>query len=232
MNNTNPYVKPTPFIDSDSPAIIEHARSLVSEGGTETERAVKLFYAVRDGIRYNPYRMAVTRNEYRASFVLAQGDGFCVQKAVLLAALSRASGVPCRLRFATVKNHLVTQRLKDLMGTDLFVFHGYNEFLLEGRWVKATSAFNLALCEKFGVPPLDFDGTADAVLHPFDAAGKRYMEYLHDYGPFDDLPFDAMMEEFRKYYPRIMEALEARSAAQTGDFEREAEDEHRAGGRQ
>jgi transglutaminase-like putative cysteine protease len=227
MNNKNTFLEPTSFIDSDSPAIIEHARSVVGEGGTETARAVKLYYAVRDGIRYNPYRTSITREDYAASSVLAQGDGFCVQKAVLLCALSRAAGVPCRLRFAIVKNHLITQRLRDLMGTDLFAFHGFNEFLLDGRWVKATPAFNLSLCEKFGLRPLDFDGSSDAVLHPFDAGGKRHMEYLHDYGAFGDLPFDLMMDEFGKYYPAIMKALAARSAAPAGDFEQEAADENR-----
>jgi transglutaminase-like putative cysteine protease len=232
MMDTEHYLNPTAFIDSASPAIVEHARSVVGEGDSETGRAVKLFYAVRDGIRYNPYRMSVKREDYVASRVLAQGEGFCIQKAVLLCALSRALGVPCRLRFAIVKNHLVTKRLRDLMGTDLFAFHGFNEFFLDGKWVKATPAFNLSLCEKFGLRPLDFDGSSDSILHPFDASGRQHMEYLHDYGPYDDMPFDMMMEEFRKYYPAIMKALEARDASPAGDFEREAEDENRGGGRQ
>lgn len=230
MENNKIYLDPTAFIDSASPAIVEYARSIVGAGDSDIEKAVTLYYAVRDGVRYNPYRMSLAREDYTASRVLAQGDGFCVQKAVLLAALSRAAGVPCRLRFAIVKNHLVTQRLRDLMGTDLFAFHGYDEFLLDGRWVKATPAFNLSLCEKFGTRPLEFDGSSDSILHPYDAGGRLHMEYLHDYGPFDDLPFDMMMEEFGKYYPAIMQALEARSAAPDGDFEREAADEKSGGG--
>ncbi|HOD14807.1 MAG TPA: transglutaminase family protein [Spirochaetota bacterium] len=231
MNDLSPYLKSTAYIDSDSPAIMAHARSIVSPDDGDVEKAVKLFYAVRDCVRYNPYRMSVAGEDYVASRVLAAGEGFCVQKAVLLAALSRASGVPCRLRFAIVKNHLVTKRLRDLMGTDLFAFHGFNEFHLDGRWVKATPAFNLSLCEKFGILPLDFDGSADSILHPFDASGRQHMEYLHDYGPFEDLPVDLMMEEFGKYYPAIMKALEARQAGPAGDFEREADDEKRGEGR-
>ncbi len=230
MKDTTPYLNPTPFIDSSSNVIVEYARSVVGAGDSDTERAVKLFYAVRDGVRYNPYRMSLAREEYVASRVLAAGDGFCVQKAVLLAALSRASGIPCRLRFAIVKNHLVTRRLRDLMGTDLFAFHGYNEFLLDGQWVKATPAFNLTLCDKFGIRPLDFDGKEDSILHPFDAGGRQHMEYLHDYGPFGDLPFDIMMEEFGKYYPAIMKALGVRAAAPAGDFESEAGEERSGGG--
>ena len=29
------------------------------------------------------------------------------------------------------------------MGTDLFVYHGYAELFLDGKWVKATPAFNV-----------------------------------------------------------------------------------------
>lgn len=229
MNDARQYLQPTPFIDSDSPPVREHAATLTGRAGSDIEKAVRIFYGVRDGVRYNPYRLSAARDDYIASFVLRQGEGFCVQKAILLAALSRASGVPCRLRFATVRNHLVTKRLRELMKTDLFVFHGYNEFFLGEKWVKATPAFNFSLCEKFGVLPLEFDGRADSILHPFDAGGRRHMEYVHDYGSFDDFPFQQMIGEFRKYYPHIMPFIEksAAGAGPTGDFEREAGEESR-----
>ncbi len=220
---------PAYFIDSDSPAIIDQARSIVAPGDGPPDRAVKIFYWVRDRILYNPYRTSFERDNYRASFVLRQGDGFCVQKAILTAALSRAAGVPCRLRFATVRNHLITKRLRDAMKTDIFVFHGLVDFFLEGRWVKATPAFNLSLCEKFGIRPLDFNGRDDSILHPFDKRGNRHMEYLHDFGAFDDLPFEMMIDEFRHHYPHLEELLKMFKAAQEppADFEREAEEENK-----
>jgi transglutaminase-like putative cysteine protease len=139
--------------------------------------------------------------------VLEQGQGFCVQKAILLAAASRAIGVPCRLGFAIVKNHLATQKLIEIMQSDLFVFHGYTVFLLDGAWIKATPAFDLDLCEKFGVIPLEFDGRTDSIFHPYDREGKRHMEYVHDYGQFDDFPFETMCMEFKRYYPRMYAQL-------------------------
>lgn len=227
MEDTPIYLNPTYFIDSDSPSIMEHASSLVSSSGGNSEKAVKLFYAVRDGIRYNPYRTSVVRNVYRASFILGQGDGYCVQKAILLAALSRAAGVPCRLRFATVRNHLVTRRLREVMKTDLFVFHGYNEFFIDEKWVKATPAFNRSLCEKFGVLPLEFDGRSDSIFHTYDTAGRLHMEYIHDYGHFDDFPFDLMVEEFKKYYAHLIPFIGEERPGEPGDFEREAGEEDR-----
>jgi transglutaminase-like putative cysteine protease len=220
---------PTYFIDSGSRPIFDRVRSIVDPGESDVDKAVKLFYAVRDGLPYNPYRMTFDRDTYPASFVLGQGDGFCIQKAIVLAAMSRAAGVPCRLRFATVRNHLVTKRLKEAMKSDVFVFHGYNEFHLGGRWIKATPTFNLSLCEKFGVHPLEFNGRDDSILHPFDRQGNKHMEYLYDYGSFDDFPFEMMVDEFSKHYPHVA-ALLAKAAEEKGrtdDFEREAGDENK-----
>ena len=154
---------PTYFIDSDSQAIIDLTRTITAPGDSDLDRAVKIFYWVRDRILYNPYRTTYDREQYRASYILNQGDGFCVQKAILTVGLTRAAGIPSRLRFATVRNHLVTKRLREAMRTDLFVFHGLVEFFLEGKWVKATPAFNLSLCEKFGILPLDFNGRDDSI---------------------------------------------------------------------
>jgi transglutaminase-like putative cysteine protease len=220
------YLEATYYIDSDNREIREFAGTIVKGAKTDTEKAVKLYYAVRDQIRYNPYSMSMDRKSYRASFVLLQKEGFCVPKAILLAAVSRAVEVPCRLRFANVINHLVTKRLKEVMKTDLFVFHGYNEFFLEGEWVKATPAFNLSLCEKFGVFPLDFDGKSDSIFHPFDRAGRKHMEYVHDYGSFDDFPFDMFIDEQRRYYPHLVELARESDASLTGDFEQEAMEEN------
>jgi transglutaminase-like putative cysteine protease len=226
---TQVTLTPTYFIDSDSPAVIDQARAIVTPGDSALDRAVKIFYWVRDRIPYNPYRTTYERDHYRASFILRQGDGFCVQKAILTAALARAAGVPTRLRFATVRNHLITRRLREAMKTDIFVFHGLVEFFLEGRWVKATPAFNLSLCEKFGIQPLDFNGRDDSILHPFDREGNRHMEYIHDFGPFDDLPFDQMAGEFRHHYPHLEELLKMAKRGQSppADFEREAEAENK-----
>lgn len=196
----NAYLQPAQFIDSAHPAVVAFARQH-ARGESDLERAVSLYYAVRDGIRYNPF-LDFSRDEaYRASSVLELGEGFCVGKAALLAACARAVGVPARVGFADVKNHLTTPRLRELMGSDLFIYHGYTELLLEGRWVKATPAFNLVLCERFKVKPLEFDGHADSIFHPFDTDGRRHMEYVHDRGTFADVPAEQIKRDFKDYYP-------------------------------
>ncbi len=125
-------------------------------------------------------------------------------KSVLLSAAARAVGIPARLGFADVKNHLQSERLAEQMGTDLFVYHGYSTLYVGGAWRKASSAFNTELCERFGVQPLDFDGTSDALLHPFSGDGSRYMEYVHDHGDRDDLPLDEILHAYRATYPSLV----------------------------
>ena len=112
----------------------------------------------------------------------------------------RAAGIPARIGFADVRNHLATRQLLDYLGSNLFVYHGYADLFLEGKWVKATPAFNLSLCERFGLHPLEFNGRDDSIYHEFDKAGNRHMEYVHQRGAFDDMPLAQMVADFERTY--------------------------------
>jgi transglutaminase-like putative cysteine protease len=196
------YLSPGSFVDSDHPRVVqfaaEHAR-----GADARARAVALYYAVRDAVRYNPFQNFLLDASYRGSVCLERGEGWCVPKAALLAACARAAGIPARVGFADVKNHLTSPTLTERMGTDLFVFHGYTEFLLEGKWVKATPAFNLELCSRFRVKPLEFDGRHDSIFHPFDQDERRHMEYVRDRGAFADVPTEEIKRVFSETYPKF-----------------------------
>ena len=197
------WLAPTEFLDSDHPDVIGFARDAVGDATDPADKAVRLFYRVRDGWWYNPYDSGHEREDFVASNVVGLDTGWCVTKSILLTASARAVGVPSRLGFADVRNHLQSERLNEKMGTDLFVFHGYSEFLLDGRWVKASSAFNVEMCERFATKPLEFDGRADALLHEFDAAGNRHMEYVNQRGSYDDFPFEELTATFDEVYGPI-----------------------------
>jgi len=196
------FLSPGRYIDSDHAAVIEFARKHV-KGSSDVERAVSLYYAVRDGIRYNPFLDFSRDTAFQGSQCLQTGEGFCVGKAALLAACARVVGIPARVGFADVKNHLTTPRLAERMGTDLFVYHGFTELWLEGKWVKATPAFNFDLCRKFRVKPLEFDGRNDSIFHPFDADDRRHMEYLRSRGSHADVPVAEIQKVFRETYPAL-----------------------------
>jgi transglutaminase-like putative cysteine protease len=212
------YLEATPTIDSRHPEIVAFARE--RGGGSEDprDRVVALYYAVRDGIRYDPYDAALSPESLRASETLRRGRGWCVAKAVVLAAGCRALGIPARLGFADVRNHLSTERMRQRMGTDVFYWHGYTSIHLGGAWVKATPAFNVELCEKLRLAPLDFDGLRDSIYHPFDLGGNRHMEYLNQRGEFADVPYEAMRETFRLEYPELGDL---KGASFEDDVERE-----------
>jgi transglutaminase-like putative cysteine protease len=195
------YLQSGRFIDSAHPAVAAFA-SKFSRGDSVTERAVSLYYAVRDEIRYNPFLDFSDPEAFRASAVLEANEGFCIGKAALLAATARAAGIPARVGFADVRNHLTTPRLAETMGSDLFIYHGYTELHLEGKWVKATPAFNLALCRRFRVKPLEFDGRSDSIFHAFDQDDRRHMEYLRERGSYADVPTAEIQDAFREAYPR------------------------------
>ena len=194
-------LQPTALIDSDHPAVAEFA-ARHGAGGGDRERAVALYYAVRDGFRYDPYRIDLSPAGMKASAVLARGHGWCVPKATLLAAACRAIGIPARVGFADVRNHLSTERMRQVMQTDVFYWHGYTEIGIDGAWLKATPAFNLELCERFDLLPLEFDGRSDSLYHPFDRHGHRHMEYVAQRGSFDDVPLAEMVADFARLYPR------------------------------
>jgi transglutaminase-like putative cysteine protease len=219
MRPADATLRPAPLIDSDHPAVVELAAR--ATGTTERERAVSLYRLVRDGFRYDAYRIDLSPAGMRASTVIANGYGWCVPKAALLAAAARAAGIPARVGYADVRNHLSTERLRRSLQTDVFVWHGYTELWLDGRWVKATPAFNIELCERFGLLPLAFDGVADSLYHPYDREGRRHMEYLRDHGSFDDVPLDRITAAFAQTYP----AWKPLGAADRGDWERDVERE-------
>ena len=196
------YLRSTRFLDSDSDAVRRYAQQAAGAETSDIGRAVKLFYAVRDGIRYDPFSMRLEPGIYIASHVLAARSAYCIPKAILLAAAARALGIPSAIGLSDVVNHLTTEKLKERMGgTTYFMHHGYAVLYLEGQWVKAAPAFNIELCTRFGVVPTEFDGRSDAIFQPCDAHQRRHMEYVKDHGVWSDFPYEKVDADFRAFYP-------------------------------
>jgi len=195
------WLRATEFIDHGDPAIREFARDAIGDATDHRDMAVCLFYRVRDGFWYDPYSDDGERGSFVASHVVTTDRNWCVPKSILLTAAARSVGIPTRLGFADVRNHLQSEKLLEKMGTDLFVFHGFSEFLLDGEWVKASPAFNIEMCERFDTKPLEFDGYSDALFHEYDKQGNRHMEYVNQRGSYDDFPYEEMRATFEETYP-------------------------------
>ncbi|MEJ7849606.1 MAG: transglutaminase-like domain-containing protein [Pyrinomonadaceae bacterium] len=199
------YLRPTEFLDFDDETVHRFAAANTVGSVTDTEKAVALYYAIRDGFQYDPYILDLRKVGLRASKLLTRTRGYCIEKAVLLAACVRAVGIPSRLSFYIVRNHIATGRLEKILKTDYLVFHGAAEIYLEDKWLKTTPAFDKRLCDFLGVEPLEFDGTADSIFQEFDKSGNAFMEYVHDYGDFNDLPYEQYLNELKSHYPHIFE---------------------------
>jgi transglutaminase-like putative cysteine protease len=188
------YSLPTPIFDSDNADIKEKALKLTQGLDDPTDKAKALFYFVRDEIPYNLHVEKHMPEHFRASNTLKRGKGYCVQKAVLLVTLTRSAGIPARLGLAKIRNNLVPQKVLDILKTNIFPWHGYAGLYLDGKWVKATPAFDLQTCETNGFIPVEFDGRNNAMLPSHDKQGNPHVEYLLDRGPFDTVP----LEDIRK----------------------------------
>jgi transglutaminase-like putative cysteine protease len=214
------FLASTAFVDSSSSEV----RAFVSrslEGAQDlpaTDKAIRLFEAVRDQIKYNPFDIGTTEDDYRASRIAGKPSNYCVPKAILLTAALRAAGIPAAVGFADVRNHLNSPKLADLMGTDLFIYHGYVALWLDGRLFKVTPAFNTELCERFGVRQLIFDGKSDALFHEFDTNSHRHMEYVRDRGWFADPPVGQLLREFRTTYPKLWQSSAQRMSISDAAF--------------
>lgn len=213
------YLKSCEYVDSDHPLVIKYAEKNIGDATTDMDKILNLFYAIRDDIIYDPYLAMGDPRSYRASDAIKSGRGFCVTKASLLAACARHHGIPARPGYADVRNHMATKRLLELINTDIFYWHSYCDVYLEGKWVKATPAFNESLCQRFGLKSLDFDGKNDSLFHEFDKAGNRHMEYINERGTFVDVPFEEIVATFTEFY------TPAWLAGAGGDFKAEASKE-------
>jgi len=205
------YLKTTTVIDHDNETIRLKARELTGDCADCVEKAQGLFYFVRDQIKYNLVSANDTPDDFRASRVFDRKEGNCIQKSILLSALSRSVGIPTRLRFANFINHRMPDHVVNIMGTNLAVFHGYTDLYIERRWVMATSAFDLETCRDHRLVPVEFDGRQDAKFHSHDLDGNLFAEYVREYGHYEDLPFvqmtDAWTQEYGKHWVQLFKEL-------------------------
>jgi transglutaminase-like putative cysteine protease len=214
QTDLDPSEKATEFLDYDSAVVRDFVAANLPDKDdlTEIERACLLYYAVRDSIKYEVYGVELSRHGLRASSVIKAGKGFCVHKSIVYAAAVRSVGIPSRIVYGDVRNHLASDRLRELVGGDVFCYHSLTSLYLEGKWVKATPVFNKLLCRLYGIKPLDFDGRTDSLYHPYDELGRRHMEFLRMHGEFDDVPYPKVISGIKQAHPRLFASSLATAA--------------------
>jgi transglutaminase-like putative cysteine protease len=204
------YLEHTYFLDHRHDAVQLLVADYKSDTANKKDQAIALYLKIRDGWRYNPYKISLDRETYRASSIALKTEGHCIEKAILLVAGLRALEIPAKLQLAKVKNHIGVDRLIEKFGTNELSPHGMVNLFLNGKWLKVSPAFNRQLCERCKVDPIDFDGENDSVFQQYNWQGNIFMEYIEDYGSFEDVPIDFIFNNFREHYPGIYEKNEGK----------------------
>ncbi|NJB35633.1 MULTISPECIES: transglutaminase family protein [Flavobacteriaceae] len=199
------YTAATTFLDYNSPEIQGLIAEFKSDSLSLKEKAIGVYTKIRDGYRYNAYNITLNKDKFKASYLAKQKEGHCVDKAILLTAALRGLNIPARIRLAKVTNHIAVERLTNRFGTNILTPHGMVEVYLDGWWIKATPAFNKELCILCKVAPLEFDGKTDSMFQEYNTDGQQFMEYLEDYGSFEDVPVDFMMKNLLEHYPGVFD---------------------------
>ena len=199
------YLEPSYYFDFENKAIQDLIAEFKDPSLSDKEKAVGLYLKIRDQWKYNPYHISLAREKFKASVIAGKPTGNCVEKSILLIACLRAVGVPARLHLGKVKNHIAVERLTEKFGSNELTPHGMVNIYLNNKWLKASPAFNKTLCEKFRVAPLEFDGENNSFLQQYNREGSLFMEYTDDYGHFEDVPVEFMIQNIKEHYPHIFD---------------------------
>ena len=207
MNNLEKYLKPTEFFNFDNRKVREKALEITNGLETDKEKAVALFYWVRDKIKYNMMSFYMLKYNFKASVTLRRKYGFCVSKSLLLSSFARAVGIPARIHLVDIINHKIPQKVVDLMRTNTFFYHGYSELFIDGKWIKAAPIFDKNTSIKGGFfPMIEFDGENHALFSHYDLDGNLFVEYINDRGIHADLPYEDIDRVMKKEYNYFYES--------------------------
>lgn len=178
----------TELIDADA-AIVRETAERVAGDAEGTAAARLLFDHVRDEIAYEMApRFDEGRDEWRASATLERGYGFCQQKAVALAALLRARGIPAGIVVQDLQDHKIPPHYVEFIGSQRLEAHGLTCAYVDGRWARLDPTLPRALCARKRYRLVEYDGTGDAVLPDTDLDGEPHFEVLEELGTWPDMP--------------------------------------------
>ncbi len=185
-------LQPAYCVDADEAGIQKKSKALTAPHHRERDRARAIFDFVRDEIIYNFAPDVTSREDFRASHTLALGNGFCMQKAALFAALCRAAGIPARVGFQDITDYKITGRFFELMGGNRLDNHGMSAVYLDGRWLRVDCTLDRALVERKNYRLVKFDGRSDALLPATDRIGKPHFVIRRQGHFYNDTPLFAI----------------------------------------
>lgn len=197
----NPWLKETFYFDYDHPDFQDYLQPILEL--SKEKQALALFNKVRDDFRYDPYHLDLRQDALKASVIVKKKKAWCVEKSIVLIAGFRALGFEAKPGYGIVINHIGVDKLTKYLKRPEIVFHGYVSVKYNGKWQKLTPAFDSLVCRASKVELMQWNEENDVMFQEFDKKGGKFMEYIHYYGEFDDVPVELMNDEMKKYYPHL-----------------------------
>jgi transglutaminase-like putative cysteine protease len=178
----------TDVIEPEHPLVAETAERVAGSASEPAEAARRLFGWVRDEVGYDMAPELGGRADWRAGATLERGFGFCQQKAVALASLLRARGIPAGVCFQDVLDHKIPERYAAFIGSQRLTFHGLTALYADGAWWRVDATLPRSLCERKDYRLVEYEARRDYVLPATDLAGRPHFTLIQDFGISADLP--------------------------------------------
>ena len=218
--NIDEFLCPTQMCDSNNPFIITKALNLTEGATTNKEKAMRIFYFVRDKIKYqiNPYFSTASRTlNYR--------HGFCVSKSNLQIALLRALNIPARYHVVNLQSSCLNPFFPNWIVKnfpEIIDHHSICECFLNNTWVACDSTFDKDLIDGAKIKGI----LSQDVFSEIDWDGEGNLE-IFDPWKVSDVDFFSNLDRFwgetiqRRYSAKLLVNIIGTFGAKHLDFIRE-----------
>lgn len=153
------FLKPSEFCDCNSSEVQKLAKELTKDASDTKEAAIKIFFYVRDQIKFGYPSLG------KASEVLRRGYGTCSSKANLQVALLRSVGISTRFQLQSINARVLFEnkvpppfRDEEFSGE---VTHYSAEVYLNGKWLVADTTFDKEIDPERAI---DWNGETHAMI--------------------------------------------------------------------
>jgi transglutaminase-like putative cysteine protease len=178
----------TDVIEPGHPLVAATAERVAGSASDPAEITRRLFDWVRDELPYDMAPLLGSRADWRASATLERGHGFCQQKAIVLASLLRARGIPAALCFQDLHDHKIPERYAEFLGGRRLEVHGLTAVHADGHWWRIDATLPRSLCERKGYRLVEYEPRRDCLLPATDLQGEPHFTLIRDLGMSADLP--------------------------------------------
>lgn len=184
---TQEYLAATRLCDVDEPWLRMLAEGIVRDARTPEAKALRVFYHVRDAVRFS---LAYSRST--ASQTLKRGYGECGNKTNAQVALLRAVGIPARFHWVQAQSQALHHLVADFLYRNMppVASHYWCECFLNGAWVACEAMLDKPLYDgmllkglitREQVPTIDWDGRTDlVVLKPWITEDRGHLASFDD----------------------------------------------------